>query len=129
MNCRIQVFHAQGKFKSKFGSIGNTLGTFSKPKGVAIDRFGHIYVVDGLYDTVQIFDKEGQLLLNFGSAGSKEGNFWLPSGISADARDRIYVADTYNQRVQVFQFLGEPNGQSAPALSDQTGPPDGGKSP
>ncbi|MEK6683404.1 MAG: 6-bladed beta-propeller, partial [Nitrospirota bacterium] len=69
---------------------------------------GHIFVVDGLYDTVQIFNRQGELLMNFGETGGTEGDFYLPAGIAIDNRNRIYVADTYNQRVAVFQFMGEP---------------------
>jgi DNA-binding beta-propeller fold protein YncE len=88
-----------------FGQPGTKLGSFSKPKGVAVDTDGDIFVVDGLYDVVQIFDQQGRLLLHVGGGGSDEGRFWLPSGIAIDQQNRIYVADTHNQRVQIFQLL------------------------
>ncbi|MCI0526103.1 MAG: hypothetical protein L0Y56_01435, partial [Nitrospira sp.] len=113
-------FHPDGRFVTKFGGVGNVVGTFSKPKGVTVDREGHIYVVDGLYDTVQVFNLQGELLMNFGSSGNEEGRFWLPVGIFADAKDQIYVADTYNHRVQVFEYLGQTS-DSAQAAPD--GPP------
>ena len=108
MNFRVQIFNENGDFINTFGRLGVTLGTFSKPKGVAVDLEGHIYVVDGLYDTIQVFDQDGPLLMHFGEAGEGEGSFWLPNGIAIDSRNQIYVADTYNQRVQVFKFLGSP---------------------
>jgi DNA-binding beta-propeller fold protein YncE len=105
MNFRVQVLDPDGAWTRSIGQLGETLGTFSKPKGVGLDRHGHVYVVDGLYDTVQIFTADGDLLLNFGNAGTVEGAFWLPAGIAVDRQDRIYVADTYNARVQVFRLL------------------------
>jgi DNA-binding beta-propeller fold protein YncE len=96
--------------------VGNVVGTFSKPKGITVDREGHIYVVDGLYDTVQVFNLQGELLMNFGSSGNEEGHFWLPIGIFADTKDRIYVADTYNHRVQVFEYLGQASGSASDGL-------------
>ena len=48
LNCRIQVFEADGQFQRVFGSAGDGPGHFSRPKGVAVDRAGHVYVVDAL---------------------------------------------------------------------------------
>ena len=97
-----------------FGRPGDTLGNFSKPKGVSLDSDGHIYVVEGLYDTIVIFDQQGRLLLNFGSPGYELGQFWLATGIFIDAQDRIYVADSYNNRIQIFQYLKENAGNAKP---------------
>jgi DNA-binding beta-propeller fold protein YncE len=85
--------------------LGRTIGSFSKPKGVALDTQGLIYVVDGIYDTVQLFNAKGALLMNFGISGIKPGQFWLPAGIAIDEENRIFVADTFNFRVQIFKFL------------------------
>ena len=114
MNFRVQVFEPDGTWVRSIGQIGTTLGSFSKPKGVGLDRHGNVYVVDGLYDTVQIFNSDGELLLNFGDAGTTEGAFWLPTGVAVDRQDRIYVADTYNARVQVFQLLDASVGNPEP---------------
>ena len=65
-----------------FGKLGDGAGDFDKPKGVALDSAGHIYVVEGVNDVVQIFDQSGRLLLVFGGSGSGEGQFWLPTGIT-----------------------------------------------
>lgn len=115
MNFRVQVFDDDGTWLRSIGQIGTTLGSFSKPKGVGLDRHGNVYVVDGLYDTVQIFNPDGELLLNFGNAGTTEGAFWLPTGVAVDDEDRIYVADTYNARVQVFRLLDATPGSVEPA--------------
>jgi ATP-dependent Lon protease len=85
MNCRVQVFAASGQFQCAIGSPGDGPGSFNRPKGVAVDRLGHIYVVDALFDNVQIFDDQSRLLLNWGEAGSAPGQFWLPNGIAIAA--------------------------------------------
>jgi DNA-binding beta-propeller fold protein YncE len=79
-------------------------GYFAQPKGVAIDSEGHLYVVDGQFETVQIFDDQGQLLMDFGEEGNRPAEFWLPAGIFIDPADRIWIADSYNRRVQVFDY-------------------------
>ena len=84
--------------------LGNQSGTLNRPKGIAADSDGNLYVVDALFETVQVFNTDGQLLYYFGSTGSKPGQFQLPAGISIDSRNIIYVADSYNRRVQVFRY-------------------------
>jgi DNA-binding beta-propeller fold protein YncE len=105
MNFRLQIFDLDGNHLSSFGKHGDGSGSFAQPKGVALDREGHVYVADALFDRVQIFDAEGNFLLAFGDSGRNVGAFWLPAGIFIE-NDSIYVADAYNRRVQVFQFLG-----------------------
>ena len=45
LNFRIQRFSASGDFLSSFGINGDRPGSFSRPKGVATDSHGHVYVV------------------------------------------------------------------------------------
>jgi DNA-binding beta-propeller fold protein YncE len=76
-----------------------------RPKGVATDSEGHVYVVEGLNDVVQIFDLGGAFLMDFGGTGSERGRFFLPTAIHIDERDNIYVADPANRRIQVFRYV------------------------
>jgi DNA-binding beta-propeller fold protein YncE len=87
--------------------MGNTPGTFSRPKGVASDSDGNIYVIDALFDNIQVFDRQGRLLMDFGEHGNGIGAFWLPTAIYIDPNDSIYVSDSGNRRIQVFQYLKE----------------------
>ncbi len=104
MNFRIQVLTPTGDFLRAFGEQGSRSGTLSRPKGVAVDTEGHVYVVDALFETVQVFDREGQPLFYFGRRGTGPGQLLLPSGIYINPRNRIYVADSYNHRIQVFRY-------------------------
>lgn len=38
-----------------FGRIGDNLGHFARPRGMAIDRAGYVYVVDAAFNNVQVF--------------------------------------------------------------------------
>jgi sugar lactone lactonase YvrE len=107
MNFRIQRFDAEFGLLGVFGEAGDSTGSLARPKGVAMDRHGHIYVVDGGHHALQIFDREGQLLLAVGEQGQDSGEFWLPTGVFATAEDLIFVADAFNQRVQVFRYEEE----------------------
>jgi hypothetical protein len=105
LNYRIKLFDWEGNFISAFGAEGEGVGTFSRPKGIAVDSEDHVYVVDNLFDNIQVFNEDGRLLLVIGSGGQKPGEFWSPSGIDI-ANDTIYVADTFNNRVQILKYLG-----------------------
>ena len=108
MNFRIETFTlADGKFAGAFGQLGTQSGTLNRPKGIAADTFGNLYVVDALFETVQVFDPAGRLLYYFGSSGVRPGQFQLPSGISIDDRNVITIADSLNHRVQVFRYRSQ----------------------
>lgn len=107
MNFRIQLFDPAGLPVAVFGEKGDAAGTFSRPRGVALDSRGHIYVVDNQFENVQVFNASGELLMAFGGGGADPGQFSMPAGITIDARNRIWIADSLNRRVQVFQYLSE----------------------
>jgi DNA-binding beta-propeller fold protein YncE len=113
MNFRVQVLDPEGEFQLAFGQPGNRIGYFSRPKGVAVDSEGHIYVVDAAFNNFQIFNPEGQLLLFVGQLGNTPGRFWLPAGAYIDGEDKLYVADQYNFRIQVFQYLRDQAAETA----------------
>jgi DNA-binding beta-propeller fold protein YncE len=104
LNYRIKFFDTSG-FVNAIGEEGDGPGTFARPKGMAVDSRGYIYVVDALFDNVQVFDPDGRVLLVIGAAGNGAGQFWSPAGIDISG-DRIYVADTFNQRIQVLRIVG-----------------------
>ena len=104
MNFRIQIFDHKGVCLSSFGEHGDASGKFARPKGIAVDREGNIYVADALFNTIQIFNKEGVFLYYFGRKGSGKGEFVMPSGLKIDDNGYIYVSDSYNNRIQVFKL-------------------------
>ncbi len=106
-NFRVQWFSPDGVYQGEFGSNGNRPGYLARPRGLARDSEGHVYLSDAAFDAVQIFNEKGRLLLFVGKAGGRPGEFSMPGGIFIDSRARVYVADTYNRRVQVFQYLKE----------------------
>jgi DNA-binding beta-propeller fold protein YncE len=107
MNSRIQVFSAEGEVLTrKFGARGLYLGNLVRPKGVAVDGEGNVYVIESYYDSLLVFSGRGEFLLPIGGTGKATGRFYLPSGVWVDTKNRVYVADMFNGRVVLFQFLG-----------------------
>ncbi len=106
LNARVQVLTAEGSPVDSFGARGLYVGNLTRPKGVAVDRHGNVYVVEGYYDHLLIFDARGRFLLPIGGSGSAVGRFFLPSGAWTDDHGRVFIADMFNARVVIFQFLG-----------------------
>jgi DNA-binding beta-propeller fold protein YncE len=87
MNARVQVFDPEsGSVVRIFGERGNRFGEFERPKGVALDAFGNLYVVDSGW-------------------GRYPGLLNNPSAIAIDKNNRIYVADTQNFRLNIYQLV------------------------
>lgn len=107
LNSRVQVFDADGRYLRDFGRRGLFVGDMPRPKGIAADSHGNLYVVESYYDHLLVFNDDGELLLPIGGSGSGIGQFYLPAGVWTDHRDRIYVADSFNGRIMIFQLLGE----------------------
>lgn len=107
MNARIQVFDNKDKFTGTFGRRGLFIGNMPRPKGVAVDNNGLIYVVESYHDYLLIFNAKGEFLLPIGGSGQGIGQFYLPAGVWTDNNNKVYVADMFNGRVVVFEFMGE----------------------
>jgi DNA-binding beta-propeller fold protein YncE len=108
MNFRVKFMDRDGGYEAAVGEIGDSVGQIFRPKGIAVDSEGHLYVVEANWGMVQVFDREGRLLYFFGKNGTGLGEFQLPTGLFIDHNDRIYVVDSYNHRVQVFHYYGLP---------------------
>ncbi|MES1981647.1 MAG: 6-bladed beta-propeller [Pseudomonadota bacterium] len=107
MNARVQVLDAQtGKANLVIDPKGLNVGSLVRPKGVAVDSEGNIYVIESYFDYLLVYNRKGQFLMPLGGTGNDKGQFLLPSGVWIDDKDRVYVADMFNSRVTLFQFLG-----------------------
>ena len=105
-SCSVKVFAADYKFIRTFGTQAMSPGNFVRPKGIAFDSQGNIWVADAAFNNFQIFAPTGQVRMFVGSPGVGPGQFQLPNALYIDKNDRVYVGDQLNGRVQVFQFLG-----------------------
>ncbi|NOZ57771.1 MAG: 6-bladed beta-propeller [Calditrichaeota bacterium] len=81
---KVKIYTRDGKFVRSVGSYGRGLGQFARPKGIAVDRDGNLYVVDAAFENVQIFDRDGHLLMPFGGPYEGPGYMWLPAKVVID---------------------------------------------
>ncbi|CAF4810516.1 unnamed protein product [Rotaria sp. Silwood1] len=86
---------------------GNALTQLSYPKGLFVDTWGTIYVVDAGNDRVMRWPKgakEGTVLVGGNGKGQEANQLSAPMGLSLDRHGNLYVVDQQNHRVQQFSI-------------------------
>ena len=109
-NHRVQKFTEDGRPLKMWGQFGQPLpgdalssSSFWGPRGIAVDKNGHVLVTDTGNKRIVVFDKDGNYITEFGTAGFDPGQFDEPVGLAiAPNSGTVYVVDTWNQRVQGF---------------------------
>jgi DNA-binding beta-propeller fold protein YncE len=98
LNGRVVKLSPEGDIVRQFGRLGDTAGTLSRPKDVAVDEAGRVYVSDGLLAVIQVFAADGEYL---GLIGRKDGGdagsgsiFAAPAGLSVTG-GKLYVIDRF----------------------------------
>ena len=110
LNARVQVLTPEGEYVDKLGDLGVGFGNLVRPKGVAVDEVGFIYVTDFAFNNFQLFDVDFTLLTFVGEGGIGPGRFQGISGIDVQG-DRIAVVDQLGHRLQIFRFLAPKTAQ------------------
>ena len=85
LNGRIVKLSPDGAYASQFGTLGDTAGTLSRPKGVAVDAAGTVFVSDGLMAAVSVFAPDGTYLGMIGRRDATDAAsgsiFQAPAGL------------------------------------------------
>jgi DNA-binding beta-propeller fold protein YncE len=104
-NFRVQIFDRDGKYMGAFGTVGKQLGNFARPKEVATDADGNVYVADSAFGNFQIFTAQGDLLMYVGDRSEQDGpgKYMLPSGIAVDEDGRVYFVDQWFRKIDIFR--------------------------
>ena len=119
--CSITVLNADLTLSHSFG--GKEL--FTKPRGIAIDTKGMVYVTDCDKGVVLKFTPEGEHITTIGRKGEQPSHrFGQPWSIGIDSNDIMYVTDINKRQVMMFttegQFL-ESLGHSEKQILDPLG--------
>lgn len=86
-----------------FGSRGRGPGHFVKPRAIAANQWGEIFVVDRS-GRIQKFDSEGRHLLTWNLEKVDNG---YPTGLDCDSAGDLWVADTHNSRILHYSRAGQ----------------------
>ncbi len=81
------------KFSPTGEFIGKFPGDFTSVREIAIDAYGHIYIVD--FNEVKIYDA------NFNYLGNIDGSFW---GVDFDQQGFMYAVTTQGEKVLKYEI-------------------------
>jgi DNA-binding beta-propeller fold protein YncE len=86
---------------------GSGAGQLNRPKGIALDESGNVYVADSNNHRIAVFSGEGKSIRQWGGQGNLQGQFQEPWDVAVDSvAGLVYVADTWNHRIQKFDLEG-----------------------
>ena len=92
--------------KCQAGIPGSGERQFSRPRGIAVNSSGDVYVAEEGNNRVQELSPEGKLITKWGSFGVESSQFEWPSGVAIAPNGDVYVVDEQEQRVQEFSSSG-----------------------
>jgi len=90
LNARIQSFDFNGDSNKVFGKLGAGPGTFFRPKGVAVDAAGRVYITDSYLGVIQVFSSDGEFLHAIGEEGVP-ARFDNPVGLTSPGARIVLV--------------------------------------
>jgi len=82
------------------GRPGTEVGEFAQPRGMCLDQWGRLYVVDSAANRVQKIAPEGDVWVYSGATHDRRASLREPVDIAVDALEMMYVLDREGCRVQ-----------------------------
>lgn len=89
---KVKVYDFEGGYLGSLGGLGTKFGNFVRPKGIAVDRDGNVFVVDAAFANIQVFNPDHKLLMFFGGSNNRSGDMYLPAGVCIDYDHTQYYA-------------------------------------
>ncbi len=104
LNTRVQKFDPFGDFITDIGSWGVLQGNLFRPKGVALDKEGRVFISDSYMGVVQAFTDLGRSI-GVVCEKNKVRKFRVPVGIVFDKNDRLLVVEMRGNKITVLKLL------------------------
>jgi len=104
VGARLQLISADNRWAGQIGHFGVAMGDLYRPKGVAVDRAGRIFVGDSSLGVIQAFSDSGQLLGVVTDDAGQPLRFDHPMGMRFDSSGTLYVVELGANRVAVVTF-------------------------
>jgi DNA-binding beta-propeller fold protein YncE len=103
----VPVPASAGQAPSVFSAgIGSEPGQLSRPRGIALDAKGDLYVCDSGNGRIQKFDQDGKFIIEFGKTGPAETVLADPNGVAVDSEDNVWVVDVGTHKLFKFSSDG-----------------------
>lgn len=103
INSRVQKFDLNGNFVGKFGSSGQTAGTFGRPKMIKADDNGRVWVSDGMSHMIQAFTPDGVVKTAISSTIDESIKIATPRGMFFKD-GRMYIVNRVPNTVSVYKI-------------------------
>ncbi|NLH72422.1 MAG: ABC transporter permease subunit [Verrucomicrobia bacterium] len=104
MTGRVQKFAPDGTWLLSWQMPETDLG---RPKGMGIDKDGHVIVVEPHYSRINHFTSEGVLVRQWGQRGTNAGQLAFPRAVAVNRAGEILVSEYgHVDRVQRFSADG-----------------------
>lgn len=102
---QVKVYTKDGEFVRKVGEYGKGYGYFLRPKGIAVDREGILYVVDAGFHNVQMFNEQGEVLMFFGGPTDTPGSMYLPAKVIVDYENLDLFRDYVDPSLEMKHLI------------------------
>lgn len=104
-NKRIQVFDADGTFKSEFGGVGTPMALCMTTGATQYLYVSHVGDQSGMDDaTIYKVQLDGKVVGRFGSAGKLPKEFGVANSIDCRSDNELLIGEMSNWRVQRVTF-------------------------
>jgi sugar lactone lactonase YvrE len=110
VGARVQQISAENRWGGQIGHFGVAMGDLYRPKGIAVDGSGRIWVGDSSMGVIQAFDPGGNLLGVLTDESGLPLRFAHPMGMRFDAGGSLYVVELGANRVAVVTFKQQSHG-------------------
>ncbi|HTW94129.1 MAG TPA: NHL repeat-containing protein [Tepidisphaeraceae bacterium] len=104
VGARLQQISPDNLWAGQIGRFGVAMGDLYRPKGVAVDAAGRIFVSDSTLSVVEVFSSRGQVIGVLTDAAGMPLRFAHPMGMCFDSRGLLYVVELTANRVAVVQL-------------------------
>lgn len=117
IGARLQRINARNQWAGQVSRYGVELGTLYRPKGVAVDSAGRIFVSDSTTRLVQVFNERGTII-GVLATGSELLRFNYPMGLCFDRTGHLCVVELQANRVAVVALPWTPATQPATGAAE-----------
>jgi DNA-binding beta-propeller fold protein YncE len=102
---KVKVFTHSGSYVRSVGGYGTYIGQLTRPKGIAVDKKGNLFVVDAAFENVQIFNNTGKVLMSFGGPYMSHGDMWLPADVTISYEGLQYFSNYVDESFKLKYLI------------------------
>ena len=104
IGARVQAISPAGRWAGQISRFGVELGELYRPKGIAADHRGRLFVSDSTLGVIQVFDSRGVVDGVLADAQHNPLRFQHPMGMAFDSEGKLYVVELKANRVAVLSL-------------------------